>query len=184
MPIAQLNGIGKSKIEVFLPARTSPFFEYTFPLTEKGGFTFQYEEDSFKHVLQNLDSSAPSKELVKFINGYWTKFMLSWENFPLPLSAAQAIIRTLNAQGRGRVVNSFKFTPKISLPDLFWYVLPVLPNNTLQLLNSDSPYDIGNYGMVIGFETIKTDPFIITVNPNDIQYPGSLDLPHIGPQET
>ena len=180
MPIAQLNGIGKSKIEVFDPERVAAIYTYTFPLTEKGGFTFQYEEDSFKHILQNLDTSAPSKELVKFMTGYWTKFVLSWENFPASIATAKALITTLNLQGRGRVTRRFKFTPKISLPDLFWDVLPVLPNSTLQLLNSDSIYDIGNYGLVIGVESITTDPLIRYQDPNIDIGGGSVNAPYEG----
>lgn len=180
MPIAQLNGIGKSKIEVFDTERTAPIYTYTFPLTEKGGFTLQYEEDSFKHMLQNLNSAAPSKEIVKFMVGFWTKFMLSWENFPATLETAKALITILNSQGRGRVVNRFKFTPKISVPDLWWNTLPILPNNTLQLLNSDNRYDIGNYGLVIGFESITTEPTIRYADPNLDVVGGSVSTPFEG----
>ena len=143
-----INGIGRSLIEVFAgiggDAPTTPLFSYLFPLTQHGGYSEDWNEQSIMHQLINFDK-------IKKSFGFYGLWSLSWEAFPLGIKPILALQNILNNQNGNTIV----FTPKVNYPSVGaprkFTVNIISPG--LHIVIYDDLAIPGNFGVKITLET-------------------------------
>lgn len=155
-----IRGIGKSRLYA-VEART--LLDYTFPLTQLGGYIETWSDALLTHSLTTLDISNPEYSEKQFAIGAWGMWELHWDNFPLPIEPIEMIKDFKNLRMTNRNLK-FYFQPKIMANDI--YEVNIISVD-IKMNNSDSTQAIGNFGVSLAVRTVKTQPIHFT-DPNDI----------------
>lgn len=155
-----IRGIGKSRIWA-VDQRT--LLDYTFPLTQQGGYIETWNDEITTHRLQTLDINNPELSEKDYVYGSWGQWELHWDNFPLPIEPVEKIRDFKNLRITNRNVKFF-FQPKIMAQEVYEVNIRSVD---IVCNNSDSSQAIGNFGVNLIVKTVKTQPINFS-NPNDI----------------
>lgn len=159
--IVQVYGIGKSKlVGTATEDASAPQKTYLLPLTEQGGFSVQWSDESFIHRLISLDITTMSiEERQQVINGFGN-FNLSWAGLPMPYSFGEDIVELWNIRKR----YTWEFYPKyedyIGIPELS-FAVNIIGTEGLTFQTSDTIYSPGTFGIKLFLRTVQNQQVTI-----------------------
>ncbi len=147
----QMGGIGRSRV-VITDSGGRLVFDYTFPLCQQQGYFEKWVEESFLQTLISTNINSPEARRIKHFTGFWGQWQLDYTGLPVPASVAEKFIDLVNSQADAYLI---EFYPKVnSFPNRKFAVNYIQQETSFN--NSDDPKDIGNFGLIMMFETVRT----------------------------